>query len=599
MKHAPRQSIERLISDRSRQIIAGSNPVLGAAIICCAIIETILTVRLYLNKIVMKITYKPSFYRRWQLNQADIHRMTESEDWKERKEAVIQIRHNFSTLPNKKQAWEDLIRMTLEGSWEAADALYTVFPYVSDKNQAWNDLVHILIQDKKINEINVWWENRIAGVPDLRWQVAYTLEGAFPYTSDKEQAWNDLHRLSKDKDVILRVGAAKALGVAILHLYDKESAWRDLHNLMHDEITDVRWYATKSLGIAFPHIPDKKEAWEDLICLQQDENISVRWCAAKSLGTAFSHMHNKEQAWEDLHNLMQNKEIDVRKYVAESIGIAFPRIPNKEQAWEDLIILALDENIYVRVYANYSLGRVSIFKATIAESEETFRKEIEKAIEFLEKSSKESISDNPASFCLPFYRTFYAVTFKKKETESEVQKYLSEAKNAVRGSECKQKLLEAVENLSNALREAQSVHEMDFNAIKCDLNAYRRYCERAADLLDETEEKAPGATKLIKKGLPIIDQRIKEIITEIQENAKALCKQTKNTQLEDLGKEVNRAGQTFPQIRDPIGLEKSFINLWTALSSICAKMPEEERGEACELLKKAGDEPYIEDKLPL
>ena len=36
-----------------------------------------------------------------------------------------------------------------------------------------------------------------------------------------------------------------------------------------------------------------------------------------------------------------------------------------------------------------------------------------------------------------------------------------------------------------------------------------------------------------------------------------------------------------------------------ALSAVCARMPEEDKGDACELLKRANDEPYIEDKLEL
>ncbi|MCD4809927.1 MAG: hypothetical protein K8R17_08530 [Methanosarcinales archaeon] len=35
------------------------------------------------------------------------------------------------------------------------------------------------------------------------------------------------------------------------------------------------------------------------------------------------------------------------------------------------------------------------------------------------------------------------------------------------------------------------------------------------------------------------------------------------------------------------------------LSAICTKIPEDDRGEACELLEKASDEPYIEDRVNL
>ncbi len=297
---------------------------------------------------------------------------------------------------------------------------------------------------------------------------------------------------------------------------------------------------------------------------------------------------------------MYEKGIVVRLVAARSFGVAYPYVPDKKEAFEDLHRLTLDIDSGVRAAANHSLGRASIFKATEVGSKDEFRKELENALNFFEKSAIEATYySNPAIFCFPFYRSFYTITFKKLRAESEIQKYLVEARNAVEGSESKKNLLEAIENLANALKEAQKAYEKGLDGMKCDLNAYRRYCERATDILDSAEGKVPGATKLIRRGLPIIDQKIKEILTKIQENAKVLCKQTKDTPLEDLGKEVNRVSQTFPLIRDPIGLEKEFINLWTALSSICAKMPEEEREEACELLKKAGDEPYIEDKLPL
>lgn len=355
--------------------------------------------------------------------------------------------------------------------------------------------------------------------------------------------------------------------------------------------------AVEELRRRFAFLLDKEQAWKDLVRLAQDKDSYVRWRAAPTLCSAVDYIPNKGDAWEDLYRLTQVQGDDVR-CIPNALYSVFPYASDKEQAFADLIRLTQSKYPYVRISTNYFLGKICISKATEAECEDDFREELEKALKFFEIVSKETLI-SPARFCLPFYRSFYTITFKKQGVEAEVKKYLSEAKGAVEGSKSKKKLLDAMENLANALKEVQKVHDIDFNTVKCDLNAYRRYCERAAELLETTAEKAPGATKLIKKGLPIIDQQIKEIIAEIQKNAKALCNQTKNTALEDLGKEVNRAGQIFPQIRDPIGLEKGFINLWMALLSICAKMPEEEKGEACELLKKAGDEPYIEDKLPL
>ncbi len=422
----------------------------------------------------------------------------------------------------------------------------------------------------------------------------------------KKEYTRDFLSLCKDSNLITErmVGKEDIGDLSKLETLLKKQTWEDLLQLIKDENIYVRGSAAKALGLAFPHISDKIQAWEGLHRLIHDENSYVRWNAIEALGSAFLYVPNKEQAWEDLQRSTLDGSSDVQWSAAEALGAVFPYIPDKKQAWEDLQKLAADQISGVRMSANYSLGRASIFKATEAKNEEDFRRELENALKFFEISLGESahsnfFSYNPARFCLPFYKSFYTLIFKKEDSEIELQKYLAEAKPASEGSETKEKLLEVVGNLSNALREIQKTQEMDIEAMKHDLDAYRKYCERALDLLDITAEKAPGATKLIRRGLPIIDQKIKEIISEIQSNAEALCKQTKGTAIEDLGKEVYYQSQDLLQIRDPIGLEKGMLNMQTVLSIICAKMPEEERGEARELLKKAGDELYIEDKLPL
>lgn len=103
----------------------------------------------------------------------------------------------------------------------------------------------------------------------------------------------------------------------------------------------------------------------------------------------------------------------------------------------------------------------------------------------------------------------------------------------------------------------------------------------------------------MRRGLPIIDEQIKAILAEIQEKTKALCKETKDSPLEDFGKEVNKIGRNLLRVRDPTGLEKSVNNLEIALSDICNRMAGIEKGEACELLEREKNEQYIEDKLPL
>ena len=413
---------------------------------------------------------------------------------------------------------------------------------------------------------------------------------------DKEGAWDDLHRLTVDEDSDVRRSAARALGHAFQYISGKQ-AWNDLIRLTADEDQFVRLSVAYALGHAFQYIPDKTLAWDDLIRLTADEDMFVRWRAAVALGTAFQHVPDKDEAWGDLHRLVEDKGSGVRWGAADALGTAFQHVPDKEEAWRDLIRLTEDEDSGVRVSANHSLGRASIFRATGAKSEEDFRKEMKNALEFFEKSSREATYSNPSKFCLPFYKSFYSLTFGKAGAEDNVQRYLAEAKSVSEGSENKETLLEAVENLANALSEAQKV--TDFDATKSDLKAYMQYCNRAADLIGDAEERTPGAARVLRRGLPIIDDRIKKIISEIQEKSKAVCKETQDTILEDLGKELNRQGDNLSTIRDPIGLEKNFNSLQSILSEMCAKISEDNRSFACETLEKAKNEPFIEDRINL
>ncbi len=255
------------------------------------------------------------------------------------------------------------------------------------------------------------------------------------------------------------------------------------------------------------------------------EDVEERKKAAEVLKNNFAILEDKKQAQDDLHQIIQDEGNFGRFEVALALGGAFAYVPDKDQAWNDLQRLTHDEDSEVQTYANYSLGKVSIFKAANSENDDDLKKEMEAAIGYFEKSSKQGFWSKPAKFCLPFYRSFYTLTFTKEETGAEVQKYITEAKSAIEGSESKEKLLEVVENLGNALKEAQRVR--DSNEIKSDLNAYRQYLDRACELLDTTEEKAPGASRLIRKGLPIIDGTIKEILGELNAKSREVCIQTK------------------------------------------------------------------------
>ena len=416
--------------------------------------------------------------------------------------------------------------------------------------------------------------------------------------NNKEQASNDLLTLTKDKDSFVRMDAAFALGTAFQYVTDKAQATKELLKLAKDEDSVVRMGVAGALGMAFQYVTDKKHAVNELLELINDEDDEVRRYAAGAFEPAFQYITDKEQAWKELLKLIKDEDSWVQVGAADAIGTAFQYISDKEQATKKLVELTKDGVSIVSVSANYSLGKISIYRATEAESEDGLKEEMDKAIGYFEKSSQESkYYFNPAKFCLPFYRSYTAVISRHENAKEEVDRNLEEAKQAVAGSESKEKLLEAVENLANALQEAQKLRGLD--EIQADLNAYRRYCDRTVELLDETEDIAPGAAMLVRKGLPIIDERIKAIIAEIQEKTKVLYIETKDSPLEDFGKKVNKIGQNLLRVRDPTGLEKSVNNLEIALSDICNRMVGIEKGEACQLLEREKKEKYIEDKLPL
>jgi len=298
-----------------------------------------------------------------------------------------------------------------------------------------------------------------------------------------------------------------------------------------------RWEALRVLASHFPVLSDKVQAWDDQIRLICETDNFVRWGAVVALGSAFANVPDKKQAWDDLHKITCDTDSFVRWGAANAVSACYSHIPEefRKQAWDDLHRLVQDKDTNVRITANHSSGRVSILRAIEAD-EDGFRKEMENALMFFEKASREATYDNPAKFCLPFYRSFFAITFKNEKAEAEMQKYLSEAKSAVEGSESKEKLLEAIENLGNALKEVQK--SRDFNDVKADLKAYRRYCDRACELLDTTEEKAPGASRLIRKGLPIIDRTIKELISELKTKSRDVCIQTKDKPQNKIATEI-------------------------------------------------------------
>jgi two-component sensor histidine kinase len=145
-------------------------------------------------------------------------------------------------------------------------------------------------------------------------------------------------------------------------------------------------------------------------------------------------------------------------------------------------------------------------------------------------------------------------------------------------------LAEIIENISMAIIEVKRLDDSSLDLLKFNLNAYKQYCDRAEELLVQTENDAPRAVKLLRKSLPIIDQRIKAILKEIEEKAALFCRTAKDTPLEISGK------KTFEEIRGTASIElqdeadRVLKIIMHQVKGNCSILPSTTREQVCELL---------------
>lgn len=467
----------------------------------------------------------------------------------------------------------------------AAHILSKFFRYAPDKDEAWQDLRRLLIQHNDFREIEI---------------TARAIVKNFSYLPDKAQAWQDFVTMAENWGAgrHVRSFAAASLGSVFAHVPDKNQAWQDLVRIASFVgANGVQIMASQALGSAFAYVSDKEQAWQDLVKLTRNDYIFVRSYAAKALGTAFIHVRDTREAWTILHKLAHDTDDNVRSSIAYTIGSVFSYIPDKDEAWEDLVNLSQDKNNVVQMNAYHSLGRVSIFKATTAKDNDTLKRNLEDAINYFDKSSYDS-DNSPSRFCYSFYRSYYAITFQDAK-ENEVHRYLAEAKRAVGGSKSKEELLLAVENLAKALQKAQSQRDRPLEDNVSDLNYYRWYCEKAAEYMAAAEDNAPGAVELMRKGNPLLDQRVQANTVEIQEKAREICQITRGsvTEFEAPGAEIHQAAAGLSG--DLVSIQRSSTSIVKQLKKFCMLLPEKEKDQVCEDVEEIESEADFPEKLHL
>ena len=165
----------------------------------------------------------------------------------------------------------------------------------------------------------------------------------------------------------------------------------------------------------------------------------------------------------------------------------------------------------------------------------------------------------------------------KKRKCRNIYQRLSEA---IKASESKEVLLEAVNNLSKALQEVKTYSIDDIIHKKRDLRSYTKYCLQSAECLREARAKAPLASKivdytLVEKSIPIVDQKIKALFRDVETAAGRLCKSTKGTELEAFGKDAYETTRGLNKVESWINADRYLEDIVPLLKGHCNRLPKE------------------------
>lgn len=162
-------------------------------------------------------------------------------------------------------------------------------------------------------------------------------------------------------------------------------------------------------------------------------------------------------------------------------------------------------------------------------------------------------------------------------------------KKAVGCSNSKDELLKAVENLAKALQESQRLKDRPIRETASELSVYSWYCNKAADYMAAAEDEAPYAVKLMRKGNPILDDRIKATIAEIQKKAGLISP------------EIDRAAR-YLSLDDPIKAHRCCMRMASTIRNSCKRLMEEKSDLICGILidiEKEGDLYIVLEKIEL
>ena len=244
---------------------------------------------------------------------------SESADEKIREQATRTLGVIYTQMPDemKDETLETLLELAVSGNpevqKEALLALPPVFSHIPDKKKAWNDIIK-LTEDE--NEY-------------IRKQAIDALVFIFPEMPDKKKIWADFLSLAKARDDYIREMAADALVSLFSGLDIKASLWEELIELSGGEDEAVQSTAVNILTKVFPHISCKREAYSELVHLAETKDSPALRKVVSTLASAYPELCNipeiSEWEWEEIRK--RNYREQDRTWKSDSVEL--------EKPWEE------------------------------------------------------------------------------------------------------------------------------------------------------------------------------------------------------------------------------------------------------------------------
>ncbi|HII01800.1 TPA: hypothetical protein HA351_09195, partial [Methanosarcinaceae archaeon] len=160
------------------------------------------------------------------------------------------------------------------------------------------------------------------------------ISASFESIPDREQAFEDMLKLSSDKFDEVRESAVFALSTVFSKLPEsgKIQTWERFVNLTAYPSEKILKAAVQALVSAFPYSPDKEGAWKDLMELVNSNSSleDVRTGIIRSLPTLFLHIPDRKKAYSDLVHLAENEDSDVLRELIENPDSINPQFPEED-----------------------------------------------------------------------------------------------------------------------------------------------------------------------------------------------------------------------------------------------------------------------------